>query len=68
MAFAIGRFKPGTFLWGCAHGGTFYQKLMADAKCLRGKGELLRARANPKRRRRGAPPSSFKFLAILNNV
>src|SRR5437762_6224789 len=26
MAFAIGRFEPGTFLLGCVHAGTFYQK------------------------------------------
>src|SRR5437867_9614165 len=35
IAFAIGRFQPGTFLWGCAHAGTFYQKVVADAKGLR---------------------------------
>src|SRR5260370_26652978 len=35
MAFAIGRFKPCTFLWGGAHAGVFYQKVMLDAKCLR---------------------------------
>jgi hypothetical protein len=26
MAFAIGRFQPGTFLWGSAHAETFYEK------------------------------------------
>src|SRR5947208_7962542 len=34
MAFAIGRFQPGTFLMGCIHPETFYQKVLADAKCL----------------------------------
>ena len=35
MARAIDRFQPGTFLWGYVHGETFYQKLLATAKCLR---------------------------------
>src|SRR5437667_6930641 len=26
MACAVGRFQPGTFLWGCAHADAFYQK------------------------------------------
>ena len=34
MAFAIGRFEPGTFLWGYAHLGTFYGKVVVDAKRL----------------------------------
>jgi len=34
MACAIGRFQPGTFLWGRAHAEGSYQKAMADAKCL----------------------------------
>src|SRR5712691_13014456 len=55
MASAIGRFQPGTFLWGCAHAGTFYQKVMVDAKCLIWRGELLRARWNPKSRRGACP-------------
>ena len=34
MAFAIGRFQPGTFLMGCIHPETFYQKIMADANVI----------------------------------
>src|SRR6266581_9690727 len=54
IAFAIGRFQPGTFLWGCAHAGTFYQKVVADAKGLRW-GELLRACATANRHRTRPP-------------
>src|SRR6266566_6314706 len=35
MAFAIGRFQPGTFLLGRVHAETFYQKVILDAMCLR---------------------------------
>src|SRR5262249_748865 len=68
MAFAIGRFNPGTFLWGCAHAGTFYQKVMLNAKCLRWRSELLRARANPEQASQGLRPPALKFLPTLNNV
>ena len=34
MAFAIGRLQPGTFLMGCIHPETFYQKIMADANVI----------------------------------
>jgi hypothetical protein len=50
VAFAIGRFQPGTLLLGRVHRETFYQKVMVNAKSLIGGAELLRARANPKRR------------------
>src|SRR5207245_11652348 len=46
MAFAIGRFQPGTFLLGRVHAETFYQKVMVDAKRLRWSGELCEAAAN----------------------
>ena len=42
MAFAIVRLQPGTFLLGRVHAETFYQKVTADAKCLRWRGDLLR--------------------------
>ena len=35
MACAIGRFQPGTFLWGGVHAGTFYQEVIVDAKSLK---------------------------------
>src|SRR5206468_2816465 len=35
IAFAIGRFQPDTFLLGCVHAETFYQKTMVHAKGLR---------------------------------
>ena len=35
MAAAIGRFQPGTFLWGGVHAGTFYQEVIVDAKSLK---------------------------------
>src|SRR5213075_1251599 len=34
MACAIGRFQPGTFLWGGVHAETFYQEVIVDAKSL----------------------------------
>src|SRR6266581_9427039 len=59
MAFAIGRFHPGTFLLGRVHAETFYQKVILDAKCLR-----WRAGASP-REPEEAPPSSFKLPSRL---
>jgi hypothetical protein len=35
MAAAIGRFQPGTFLWGGIHAETFYQEVIVDAKSLK---------------------------------
>src|SRR6266699_2469232 len=67
MAFTIGRFQPGTLLLGRVHTETFYQKVMVDAKCLIWRSELLRARANPKRRCRSFP-SRFKLPSNLNDV
>src|SRR5260370_10769720 len=67
MAVAIDRFKPGTFVWGCAHAGTFYQKVMQDAKCLRWRSELLRVRESEEPLQELCPPA-LKFLPILNNV
>ena len=63
MAFAIGRFQPGTFLWGCAHAEAFYQKVVVDAKCLMRRDEVLPAGANSKRRYMGSAVS-FNFLPI----
>jgi hypothetical protein len=34
MAFAIGRFQPGTLLLGRVHTERFYQKVIVNAKCL----------------------------------
>jgi hypothetical protein len=34
MAFALGRFQPGTLLLGRVHKERFYQKVMVNAKCL----------------------------------
>src|SRR5438552_9134090 len=48
MAFAIGSFQPGTLFLGRVHTETFYQKVMVYAKYLRWRGELQRARPNPK--------------------
>src|SRR6266567_1528835 len=67
MAFAIGRFQPGTLLLGRVHAETFYQKVRMDAKYLRWRGELRRARPNPKRRC-GTFPSRFRLPSYLNNV
>ena len=38
MACAIGRFQPGTFLWGDVHAETFYQELSIEATCLKSRG------------------------------
>src|SRR6266487_745920 len=64
MASAIGRFEPGTFLLGCVHTETFYQKVMVDAKCLIWRG---RAPASLRIRRgvAGAPLPALNFLPIL---
>ena len=35
---AIGRFQPGTFLWGRVHAGTLYEELIKDAKSLKSRG------------------------------
>ena len=35
MECAIGRFQPGTVLWGGVHAGTFYQEVMIDATYLK---------------------------------
>src|SRR6266481_2650864 len=35
MACAIGRFQPGTFLWGCVHAETLYQEMMIEATHLK---------------------------------
>ena len=35
MGGAIGRFQPGTFLWGGVHAGTLYQEVIVDAKSLK---------------------------------
>src|SRR5260370_24565976 len=66
MAFAIGRFQPGTFLLGRVHTETFYQKVMGDAKYLIWRDELRRARADPKRRR-GAAASRVKLSFLLSH-
>src|SRR5438876_10797519 len=34
MPFAVSRFQPGTFLWGCAHAEACYQKVTVGAKCI----------------------------------
>ena len=38
MACAVGRFQPGTFLWGGVHAETFYQEVIVDAKSLKLRG------------------------------
>ncbi len=63
MAFAIGRFQPGTFLMGCIHPETFYQKIMADAKYLIWRDELLRARESEEALQ-GFRPPALGFLPI----
>src|SRR5947208_10888150 len=67
MAFAIGRFQPGTFLMGCIHPETFYQKIMADAKYLMRRTKSCEP-ANPKRHCRGVRPPALGFLPHLNEV
>src|SRR5438034_1962719 len=62
MAFAIGRFDPGTFLLGRVHAEAFYQKLIADAKYLRWK------ESKPSRIRKGFGLPALRFLPILNDV
>src|SRR2546428_2591814 len=61
MAFAIGRFQPGTFLLGRVHAETFYQKVILDAMCLRAPASS----ANSKRRCRGSAHPALNFLPVL---
>src|SRR5881398_1066397 len=65
MAFAVGRFQPGTFLLGCIHTETFYQKVLADAKCL-----IWRASqpAESEEALQKLPPFSFKLPSHLDDV
>src|SRR5437016_9271294 len=59
MAFAIGRFQPGTFVLGRVHTETFYQKVMVDAKCLFWR-RVCRSPRDPKRHHRSSA-SSFNL-------
>src|SRR5438552_18844868 len=67
MAFAIGRFQPGTLLLGRVHAETFYQKVMVDAKCLIWRSEFLQARANPKSHCKSFP-LQFRLPSNLDDV
>ena len=64
MAFAISCFQPGTFLMGCIHPETFYQKIMADAKYLIRRDEFLPARESEEALQ-GLRPPALDFLPIL---
>ena len=61
VACAIGRFQPGTFLWGCAHAEPFYQKLIVDAMFLRRAGLRVQTRRGVV----GTGLLAFNFLPTL---
>src|SRR5438552_1299005 len=50
MPFAVGRFQPGTFLWGCAHAEACYQR-SRWAQSVFQRGQPPPNSANAKRRR-----------------
>src|SRR5439155_25892791 len=67
MAFAIGRFQPGTFLLGRVHAEAFYQKVIMDAKCLR----RTRAPASPRESEEALQkllPFGFNLPSHLDDV
>src|SRR5437762_7408256 len=63
MPFAIGRFQPGTFLWGCAHAEACYQKVTVDAKCI-----PRRAASSKQCESQKAPRSRRSALTFLSTL